>query len=392
MEIPRAVKNLRVFATAVLHYEDKASFIDGLQSYTQSCPIGVVGLISPWNLPLYLLTWKLAPALASTKHIYLILLYGQFVVGNCVIAKPSELTSLTAYLLCDLIREAGFPPGVINIVFGYGAKAGEALVRHPYVKAISFTGGTVTGRRIQEIASLSNKKVSLELGGKNANIIFADCDLEATIATSLRSSFANQGEICLCGSRILVERSLYEEFVGKFKTEVEKLSVGDPADPKNFYGAVVSHQHLQKILSYIDLARTEGCKILTGGQRIEGLSGYFLQPTIITGVSLQSRLMKEEIFGPVVCIVPFDSFDEAVAIANDTEYGLSASVWSKDIVKATKMARSLDVGTVWINCWMVRDLNMPFGGVKSSGVGREGGNHSLEFFSEIKTISVAMPN
>lgn len=312
-----------------------------------------------------------------------------------MIAKPSELTSLTAWMLCDLFVKAGFPLGVVNIVFGYGWKAGEAIVSHPLVRAISFTGGTVTGRRIQEIASLTNKKISLELGGKNANIIFADCDLEAAVATSLRSSFANQGEICLCGSRILVQKDIYNEFLNKFIPKVTELKAGNPADSDSFMGALISAQHLAKVKSYIDLAQQEGCTILTGGEAPSGLSaenvgGYFLRPTVIGNVALDSRLMKEEIFGPVVCVVPFESEQDAIRIANDTEYGLSCSVWTKDLTKAQKVAAEIEVGTVWINCWMVRDLNMPFGGVKSSGIGREGGKYSLEFFSEIKTISMAL--
>jgi len=310
------------------------------------------------------------------------------------VAKPSELTSLTAFLLCHLIREAGFPPGVVNIVFGYGAKAGEALVRHPDVRAISFTGGTVTGRRIQEIAALTNKKVSLELGGKNANIIFPDCDMEAALSTSVRSSFTNQGEVCLCGSRILVERSIYQEFLDRFVPIIEKLQVGDPMCPDNFMGALVSAQHLAKVQSYIGLALEEGCNVAAGGMKPqltdEFNQGCFLRPTIITNVRLDSRLMKDEIFGPIVCVVPFDSEDEAIAIANSTEYGLAASLWTQDLKRAHRVAAQLDVGTVWVNCWMVRDLNMPFGGVKASGVGREGGKHSLDFFSEVKTISFAL--
>lgn len=393
MEIPRAVKNLRYFAGALLGHDGQSSAMEGFQSFTLTCPIGIVGLISPWNLPLYLLTWKLAPALASI----IIILYTVFIciVGNCVIAKPSELTSLTAHMLCQLITEAGFPKGVVNVVLGLGSKAGEAIVRHPDIRAVSFTGGTATGRRIQEIASLTNKKISLELGGKNANIIFADCDKEKGIATTVHSSFANQGEICLCGSRILVQRPFYEEFLERFTAEVEKLEVGDPFDGKSFIGALVSAQHLAKVRSYIDLATNEGCKIMSGGSTPANLpeshtGGYFLRPTVIANVSLDSPLMKEEIFGPVVCVVPFDTTEEAIAVANATEYGLSASVWTEDMKKAQHVAASVDVGTVWINCWMIRDLAMPFGGVKSSGIGREGGKHSLDFFSEVKTVTMAL--
>lgn len=315
-------------------------------------------------------------------------------MGNCVIAKPSEFTSLTAHMLCKLIVQAGFPPGVVNLVFGLGAKAGDALVRHPHVRAISFTGGTVTGRRIQEAAAQTTKKVSLELGGKNANVVFADCEWDTMLATTIRSSFANQGEICLCGSRILVERSCYDQFLATFIPMVKALQVGDPAAPDTFMGALVSEQHLAKVRSYIDLAKSTGCTIMAGDEAMalsEPFStGYFLRPTVITDVSLDSPLMKEEIFGPVVCVVPFDTEQDAIITANDTEYGLSASVWTGDVKRAQRVASQIEVGTVWVNCWMMRDLSMPFGGVKASGVGREGGNYSLEFFSEVKTVSFAL--
>jgi aminomuconate-semialdehyde/2-hydroxymuconate-6-semialdehyde dehydrogenase len=302
------------------------------------------------------------------------------------------MTSLTAFMLCEVLKKAGLPAGVVNIVFGLGNHTGAALVSHPDVRAISFTGGTATGRKIQELAAAHNKKISLELGGKNANVIFADCDLETAVATSIRSSFANQGEICLCGSRILVEKSIYDNFLSGFIKATSELRVGDPFDPETFVGALNSKPHMEKVQYYIDLARSEGCDILTPAIISPNVQkgGYFIAPTIILNVQRNSRLMMEEIFGPVVCIVPFEDEDDAIALANSTEYGLSASVWTKDIKRAHLMARKLEVGTVWVNCWMLRDLSMPFGGVKASGIGREGGKFSLEFFSEVKTVTMAI--
>jgi len=375
LDIPRAVANFRFFATAILHQSTAAHATDGAAlNYTLRQPLGVAGLISPWNLPLYLLSWKIAPAVAS---------------GNTCVAKPSELTPLTANRLAELSLEAGIPPGVINIVHGLGGSAGPALTEHPDVAAISFTGGTVTGAKVAAAAAPRFKKLSLELGGKNPNLIFADADLDQAIATSIQSSFANQGEICLCGSRIFVERAIYDQFVDRFAAAAKKLRVGDPADPTTDVGALISEAHLGKVLGYIELARQEGGTIVTGGHRVER-PGFFLEPTVITGLGCDCRVLQEEIFGPVVTVTPFDSEDEALAFANSTKYGLSATLWTRDLQRAHRVAAALDSGTVWINCWLLRDLRVPFGGMKESGVGREGGFESLNFFTEAKNVCVKM--
>jgi aminomuconate-semialdehyde/2-hydroxymuconate-6-semialdehyde dehydrogenase len=378
MDIPRAAANFRFFAGCVLHQEDVATRLDrDTFNYVSRKPLGVAGLISPWNLPLYLLTWKIAPAIAY---------------GNTCVAKPSELTSLTASILCEIVREAGVPKGVVNVVFGTGPKAGAALVDHPDVPLISFTGGTMTGESIARSAAPKFKKLSLELGGKNPNIIFDDADLEKAVQTSIRSSFLNQGEICLCGSRIYVQRNIHERFLDHFTAKVKNLEVGDPRNRETFVGALVSRDHLAKIEGFIETARREGVTILTGGRRpaLQGrLSrGYFFEPTILSGVSHESRLIQEEIFGPVVTVVPFDTEDEVIGLANGTRYGLSATVWTQSLSRAHRVADRLEAGTVWINTWMTRDLRLPFGGVKASGVGREGQEHSLDFFTEAKTVCV----
>ena len=371
LDIPRAVANFRFFATAILHQSSDAHVMDAAAlNYTLRQPLGVVGLISPWNLPLYLLSWKIAPAIAA---------------GNTCVAKPSELTPLTANRLAELSLEAGIPPGVINIVHGYGNKAGRALTCHDDVAAISFTGGTVTGAAVAANAAPRFKKLSLELGGKNPNLIFADADLDDAIATSIRSSFWNQGEICLCGSRIFVERSIHDDFVTRFAGATKILRIGNPLDESTDIGAVISDAHLQKVMGYIDLAAKEGGTIVAGGRRIER-PGYFVEPTIITGLGCDCRVLQEEIFGPVVTITPFDTDDEAVAFANSTRYGLSATVWTRDLSRAHRVAANLDAGTIWINCWLLRDLRVPFGGMKESGVGREGGFESLNFFTEAKNV------
>jgi aminomuconate-semialdehyde/2-hydroxymuconate-6-semialdehyde dehydrogenase len=373
LDIPRAVANFRFFATAILHQSSDAHVMDAAAiNYTLRQPLGVVGLISPWNLPLYLLSWKIAPAIAS---------------GNTCVAKPSELTPLTANRLAELSIEAGIPPGVINIVHGYGNKAGRALTCHEDVAAISFTGGTVTGAAVAANAAPRFKKLSLELGGKNPNLIFADADLDDAIATSIRSSFWNQGEICLCGSRIFVERSIHDEFVTRFADAAKKLRIGDPLDDSTDVGALISEAHLQKVMGYIDLAGTEGGTIVAGGHRLDR-PGYFIEPTVITGLNCDCRVLQEEIFGPVVTITPFDTEAEAVSFANSTRYGLSATVWTRDLSRAHRLAASLDAGTIWINCWLLRDLRVPFGGMKESGVGREGGFESLNFFTEAKNVCV----
>ncbi len=381
IEIPRAIYNFRYFATKILHTEDQARNNAQLHalSYTHRTPVGVAGLISPWNLPLYLLTWKIAPAIAA---------------GNTVVCKPSELTPMTAYLLAELLNEAGLPHGVVNIVFGTGASAGAALTQHPGVKLLSFTGGTATGRSILQASITHFKKTSLELGGKNAALVFADCDLAEAAITSVRAAFQNQGEICLCNSRIFVEESVFEKFVQKFKGAASLIRVGDPLEKETQMGPLVSAQHRDKVKSYIELAKKEGGTILLGGDTpnlpAPFTNGYFLNPTVVTGLAPTCRVMREEIFGPVVAIAPFKTEEEAIALANDTEYGLSSSVWTGNTARAHRVAQALEVGTVWVNTWMLRDLAMPFGGTKHSGLGREGGDHSLDFFTETKTICVKL--
>ncbi|BBA35443.1 2-aminomuconic semialdehyde dehydrogenase [Methylocaldum marinum] len=378
IDIPRAAANFQFFSSAIQHFFSESHAM-GSQAlnYTLRVPLGVVGCISPWNLPLYLFTWKVAPALAA---------------GNTVVAKPSELTPMTAFYLSEICREAGLPPGVLNIVHGTGAKAGQSLVEHPNVEAISFTGGTQTGARIAGIAAPKFKKLSLELGGKNPNIIFADCDFERAVSTTVRSSFLNQGEICLSGSRIFVERPIYETFRDEFLQRTRALRVADPLSGDSDVGALISESHLRKVLSYIDLAQTEGGRILTGGKRVrlEGRceNGFFVEPTIIEGLSPDCRVNQEEIFGPVVTLMPFDHEDEAVEYANSTMYGLSATVWSESLKRCHRLANRIHSGVIWINCWLLRDLRTPFGGMKQSGVGREGGFEALKFFTEAKNVCV----
>lgn len=378
VDIPRAVSNFHFFATAIIHFASESHYMEGVGvNYTMRKPLGIVGCISPWNLPLYLFSWKIAPALAA---------------GNCVVAKPSEITPYTAYMLGEVCKEAGMPDGVLNILHGEGAAVGDAIVKHPKIKAISFTGGTKTGEYIARTAAPMFKKLSLELGGKNPNIIFADCDFEDMLSTTLRSSFANQGQICLCGSRIFVERSLYDKFKKAFVEKVENTLVSYPNDPKAKLGAVVSKPHMEKVLSYVDLARQEGGTVLTGGTRVilegEYSEGYYIRPTVIEGLSYDCRTNQEEIFGPVVTITPFDTEEEVLMMANSTQYGLAATLWTNDLKRAHRMADHLHSGIVWINSWLVRDLRTPFGGVKASGVGREGGWEALRFFTEPKNVFV----
>jgi len=378
VDIPRAVSNFRFYGQAITQFSSESHQMAGKAiNYTIRQPIGVVGCISPWNLPLYLFSWKIAPALAA---------------GNCVVAKPSEVTPYTAFLLSEVCKDIGLPPGVLNIVHGTGPGAGTAIISHDDVKAISFTGGTKTGQTIAQIAAPRFKKLSLELGGKNPNIIFADCDYEKMLKTTVQSSFANQGQICLCGSRIFIERPIYEKFKLDFVEKVSAMRLGDPNEKGIQLGAVVSKSHMEKVLSYVGLAQTEGGKILTGGHRVtmEGRcsEGWFIAPTIIEGLDYNCRTNQEEIFGPVVTITPFDSEDEVLMFANSTPYGLAAILWTEQLSRAHRMAENLEAGIVWVNCWLLRDLRTPFGGVKESGVGREGGFEALQFFTEPKNICI----
>jgi len=347
-------------------------------NYTLRQPLGIVACISPWNLPLYLFTWKIAPALAA---------------GNAVIAKPSEVTPMTAYLFSELCIQAGLPKGVLNILHGSGPSIGGPLTTHEQIKAISFTGGTHTGQQIQQVTAKSFKKLSLELGGKNPTVIFADCDLQKTIAETGRAAFANQGQICLCGSRIYVQRKIYDAYVKGLVKYAESLRIGDPLEKDTQFGAIVSQPHMEKVLKYIDAAIAQGGRIHTGGQKhqLQGRceSGYFIEPTVITGLGNESSINQEEIFGPVCTVQPFDDEKEALALANDSSYGLACSIWSSDIQRCHRLARDIECGIVWINCWLQRDLRTPFGGMKASGIGREGGVEALRFFTEPKNVCIS---
>ncbi len=381
VDIPRAVSNLRFFAAAITQWssETHGGDIESI-NVTLRQPLGVVGCISPWNLPLYLLTWKIAPALAA---------------GNTVVAKPSEITPCTAARLAELSVAAGFPPGVLNLVLGNGAEVGNAIVAHPEVKAISFTGSTATGAAIATTAAPRFKKLSLEMGGKNPAIVFDDFDFsDAGMATIVRSGFANQGEICLCGSRLLVQRSIYARFRECYLARVRALRVGDPEDADSDLGALVSRAHFDKVIAAIERARRDGGEISCGGAAVslDGrcADGWFVAPTVIEGLPAHSATNQDEIFGPVVSLIPFDDEADAIRIANGTRYGLAASVWTGNLVRAQRCALQLEFGIVWINCWMQRDLRTPFGGVKDSGLGREGGVDALRFFTEPKNVCIRM--
>jgi aminomuconate-semialdehyde/2-hydroxymuconate-6-semialdehyde dehydrogenase len=381
LDIPRAVSNLRFFAAAITQWPGEAHAMDDRAlNYTLRQPLGVVACISPWNLPLYLFTWKIAPALAA---------------GNAVVAKPSEITPCTAARLGELSIEAGFPPGVLNIVHGTGPGVGQPLVEHDGIKAISFTGSTRTGAAIAAAAAPGFRKLSLELGGKNPAIVLDDFDFgEASLDTIVRSGFANQGEICLCGSRLLVQRSIYERFKEHYLAKVRRLRVGDPGDAATDLGALVSKAHFDKVVGCIERAKAEGGRVLHGGNaaKIGGrcANGWFVEPTVIEGLAPECATNQEEIFGPVVTLIPFEDDAEAIAIANGTAYGLAASLWTRDLDRAHRAAAALEFGIVWINCWLVRDLRTPFGGVKNSGVGREGGFEALRFFTEPKNVCIRL--
>jgi|TARA_B110000977_G_scaffold27400_1_gene34656 aminomuconate-semialdehyde/2-hydroxymuconate-6-semialdehyde dehydrogenase len=378
VDVPRAASNFQFFANAITQFSSEAHESVGFNAvnFTLRQSIGVVGCISPWNLPLYLFTWKIAPAIAA---------------GNCVVAKPSEITPLTAFLLGEILQEAGLPKGVLNIVHGLGTTVGNAIVAHPKIKAISFTGGTKTGAHIASIAAPMFKKLSLELGGKNPNIIFADCDYDKMLATTVRSSFSNQGQICLCGSRILVEEKIYDKFKKDFIQKVAQLKVGNPSEESTKIGALVSFAHLEKVKGYIDNAPKDGGKVLFGGNKVVvtgSENGYYLQPTIIEVTDNKCSLNQEEVFGPVVTIMPFKTDMEALQLANDVKYGLSATVWTHDLNRSMQFSKQLQTGIVWVNTWMLRDLRTPFGGQKDSGVGREGGVEALRFFTVPKNVCI----
>jgi aminomuconate-semialdehyde/2-hydroxymuconate-6-semialdehyde dehydrogenase len=381
MDIPRGSANFRHFGHAITQYHSETYDMGASGfNYVLRRPIGTVGCISPWNLPLYLFTWKIAPALAA---------------GNTVVAKPSEITPMTAYLLAQVCIDAGLPAGVLNIVNGYGGRAGASIVGHPEIPAISFTGGTATGKAISSVAAPMFKKLSLELGGKNPTIVFADCDYEAALASVLRSSFTNQGQICLCGSRLYVERPIYDRFVADLTAKVKALKIGDPLDEDTDIGAIVSQDQFDKDRYYIQLAQEEGGELLCGGAvtpapNARCAQGWFLQPTLIAGLAPGCRTNQEEIFGPVVTVSAFDGDAEALLLANGTTYGLSASIHTTNLQRAHRVAAALETGIVWVNSWLVRDLRTPFGGMKASGVGREGGMEALHFFTEAKNIFIQL--
>lgn len=377
-DIPRAASNLRFYAGGAMHFASESHAMPNFGvNYTLRKPVGPVLSISPWNLPLHIFTWKIAPALAA---------------GNTVVAKPSEITPMTAYMFGEICHEAGLPAGVLNIIHGLGAKAAMPVAKDPRIKAVTFTGGTATGRILAQEIAPTFKKMSLELGGKNANIIFDDCDLDQAVETTLLTSFSNQGQICLCGSRLLIQVGIYDKFKEKLLEAIQKLPVGNPMEPTTRVGAIVSKSHFEKILSYIQIAKDEGGKILCGGESLsppgDCANGYFIKPTVIEGLDNLKRCNQEEIFGPVVTLQPFTTMEEAISLANGTPYGLAASIWTQDLKKAHAVADALESGIIWVNCWMIRDLRTPFGGMKQSGVGREGGWESMRFFTEPKNICI----
>ena len=378
IDIPRAAYNFHFYADYMMSLtNDSYQQDEQAIHYTVRKPVGVVGIIKPWNLPLLLLTWKLAPCLA---------------MGNTAVIKPSEWTPMTATVLMEIIKEAGVPNGVVNLVHGFGENsAGGYISEHPDVNAISFIGEPSTGSAIMKSAASTLKKLSFELGGKNPNIIFADSDLDEVIETTIKSSFINQGEVCLCGSRIYVERPIFEEFIEKFAERTRQIKVGDPLDPTSTLGALVGKEHFERVSSYLDIARADGGEFVTGGNRPAHLTkGYFLEPTIITGLDRTSRCVREEIFGPVVTVLPFDMEEEVVTQANDTHYGLSATIWTNDLRRAHRVAAQIEAGIIWVNTWFLRDLRTPFGGMKHSGIGRTGGMHSLDFYSEVSNIAIKL--
>ena len=378
VDVPRSAYNFHFFADYITTVGTDAYQQDETAiHYAYRRPVGVVGIIKPCNLPLLLLTWKLAPCLG---------------MGNTAVIKPAEWTPMTATVLMEICKEAGVPDGVVNLVHGFGPNsAGGAISEHPDIDAISFIGEPGTGTAIMKAAADSLKKLSYELGGKNPNIIFADSNLDEVIETTVKSSFINQGEVCLCGSRIYVERSVYEEFLAKFVEKVKKLKVGHPLNTDTNVGALISKEHYDRINSYIEITRNDGAIILTGGKRPLGLeTGYYLEPTIITGLDRNSRCIPEEIFGPVITVTPFDMEEEVIMQANDTHIGLSATIWTNDLRRAHRVAHQIESGIIWVNTWFLRDLRTPFGGMKHSGIGRTGGMHSIDFYSELSNITIKL--